>query len=46
VSGQHPSLLQLGLGPVIRQQWRGILATPRQMGWLPTISSFFRRVRS
>lgn len=46
VSGSHPSLLQLGLGPVIRQQWRGILATPRQMGWLPTISSFFRRVRS
>ncbi|MCI0856238.1 MAG: hypothetical protein J4N98_06085, partial [Chloroflexi bacterium] len=45
VSGRHPSLLQLGLGPVIRQQWRGILATPRQMGWLPTISSFFRRVR-
>ncbi len=46
VTGEHPSIRQLGLGPVIRQQWRGLLATPRRMGWLPTISSFFRRVRS
>ncbi len=46
VAGRHPSLRQLGMGQVIRQQWRGIMATPRQMGWLPTIGSFFRRVRS
>lgn len=46
VAGRYPSIRQLGVGQVIRQQWRGILATPRQMGWLPTISSFFRRVRS
>lgn len=46
VGGVYPSVRQLGLGPVIRQQWRGILATPRQMGWVPTIASFFRRVRS
>ena len=45
VSGRHPSLRQLGLGQIVRQQWRGIMATPRQMGWLPTISSFFKRVR-
>lgn len=45
VSDGYPSIRQLGLAQVIRQQWRGILATPRQMGWLPTISSFFRRVR-
>lgn len=43
VCGKHPSLRQLGLGPVVQQQWRGMMATPRQMGWLPTISSFFRR---
>lgn len=46
VIGDHPSMRQLGYGTVIRQQWRGMLATPRQMGWLPTITSFFRRVRS
>ena len=43
VCGEHPSVRQLGLGPVVRQQWRGMMATPRQMGWLPTIGSFFRR---
>ena len=45
VNGRRPSLRQLGLGQIVRQQWRGIMATPRQMAWLPTISSFFRRVR-
>jgi predicted metal-dependent phosphoesterase TrpH len=43
--GRYPSLRQIGLGQVIRQQWRGMLATPRKMGWLPTIASFVRRVR-
>ena len=41
---RYPSLRQLGLRQVVRQQWRGMLATPRQMGWLPTIGSFLRRV--
>ena len=45
VNGHHPSLRQLGLSQVVRQQWRGIMVTPRQMGWLPTIGSFFKRVR-
>jgi hypothetical protein len=27
----------------VHQQWRGMMATPRQMGWLPTIGSFVRR---
>jgi hypothetical protein len=45
VTGPHPSMRQLGLAQVARQQWRGIRATPRQMGWLPTIGSFLRRVR-
>ncbi len=40
----YPSIRQLGLRRVARQQWRGMRATPRQMGWLPTIRSFFRRV--
>jgi len=36
-------LRELGLRRIVRQQWRGMLATPRQMGWLPTIGSFLRR---
>jgi len=43
LSGAYPTIRQLGFGPVVRQQWRGMLATPRQMGWVPTITSFFRR---
>ncbi|MEX0786837.1 MAG: PHP domain-containing protein [Dehalococcoidia bacterium] len=46
VVGRYPSMRELGLVQVARQQWRGIRATPRQMGWLPTIGSFLRRVRS
>ena len=41
--GRYPSLRQIGLRRVIHQQWRGMLATPRKMGWLPTIGSFLRR---
>lgn len=46
VIGHYPSLRQIGLRQVVRQQWRGMMATPRKMGWLPTIGSFLRRVRS
>jgi predicted metal-dependent phosphoesterase TrpH len=42
----YPSLRTLGLRQVAQQQWRGIMATPRKMGWVPTIRSFFRRVRA
>ncbi|MCH8849820.1 MAG: PHP domain-containing protein [Chloroflexi bacterium] len=45
VAGPYPSLLQIGLVNVARQQWRGIMVTPRQMGWLPTIGSFLKRAR-
>jgi predicted metal-dependent phosphoesterase TrpH len=38
--GAYPSLRQIGVGRIVRQQWRGMMATPRQMGWLPTIASF------
>jgi len=41
--GPYPSLRQIGLRRVARQQWRGIMATPRKMGWLPTIGSFIKR---
>jgi hypothetical protein len=41
-AGRYPSMRQIGLGQVMRQQWRGLLATPRKMGWLPTIASFLR----
>ena len=43
--GRYPSLRQIGLRRVVRQQWRGMMATPRAMGWLPTIGSFLRRAR-
>jgi len=43
VVGRYPSLRQIGVVPVLHQQWRGMLATPRKMGWLPTIGSFIRR---
>lgn len=43
VVGRYPSLREIGVVPVLHQQWRGMLATPRKMGWLPTIGSFIRR---
>ncbi len=43
--GCYPSLRQIGLRKVALQQWRGMMATPRKMGWLPTIGSFLRRAR-
>ena len=41
--GRYPSWRQIGLRKLAQQQWRGFMATPRKMGWLPTIGSFFRR---
>jgi hypothetical protein len=38
--GVRPSLSELGYRNVAVQQWRGMMATPRNMGWLPTIRSF------
>jgi hypothetical protein len=43
VSAPYPTMRQIGLRNIVVQQWRGMLATPRQMGWLPTIGSFVRR---
>jgi predicted metal-dependent phosphoesterase TrpH len=45
-SSPYPSMRRIGLRNVLVQQYRGMLATPRQMGWLPTIGSFVRRAWS
>jgi predicted metal-dependent phosphoesterase TrpH len=44
--GVHASWRKIGPRRIAYQQWRGILATPRAMGWRPTIASFFKRVRA
>ena len=44
VSGRHPSLNEIGYGQVVRQTYRGILSTPRALGWRPTAASFVRRM--
>lgn len=44
-NGPGVSLRQIGYRKFIVQQWRGFSVTPRKMGWLPTIASFFRRLR-
>jgi len=44
VAGRHPSLRDLGLGQVMRQTYRGIMSTPRAVGWGPTAWSFVRRI--
>ena len=46
VNGRHPSLLEIGPLQVLRQTWRGLLVTPRTMGWGATAGSFFKRIFS
>ena len=38
--GLLPRLSELGYRSIALQQWRGMMATPRSMGWVPTIRSF------
>ncbi len=38
--GHAPRMSELGYRNIALQQWRGMMATPRNMGWLPTIRSF------
>jgi predicted metal-dependent phosphoesterase TrpH len=45
VNGRYPSLSEIGYGRFLRQQWRGIMVTPRTVGWLPTISSLIKRFK-
>jgi predicted metal-dependent phosphoesterase TrpH len=40
VAGRLPALRELGYRNIVLQQWRGMMATPRNMGWAPTIRSF------
>lgn len=44
VSGRPPTLRELGVTQVARQTYRGIMCTPRAMGWGPTAYSFVRRI--
>lgn len=39
-AGRAPQISELGYRNVALQQWRGMMATPRNMGWAPTIRSF------
>jgi predicted metal-dependent phosphoesterase TrpH len=43
-TGHHPTVRELGLGHVMRQTWRGLMVTPRTMGWGPTAKSFVQRI--
>lgn len=40
VPGRVPRMSELGYRNIALQQWRGMMATPRNMGWIPTIRSF------
>lgn len=46
VSSPHPSLRDIGFAQVARQTYRGIMSTPRAMGWGPTARSFVQRIFS
>jgi hypothetical protein len=39
-NGRSPRLSDLGYRNIVLQQWRGMMATPRNKGWVPTIRSF------
>jgi predicted metal-dependent phosphoesterase TrpH len=40
----HPGLRVIGFAQVARQTYRGIMSTPRAMGWGPTARSFVQRI--
>jgi predicted metal-dependent phosphoesterase TrpH len=39
-AGVAPRMRELGYRNIAVQSWRGMMATPRNMGWAPTIRSF------
>ena len=43
-TGHHPTVRELGVRQVLRQSWRGLMVTPRTMGWGPTAKSFVQRI--
>ncbi|HKZ51189.1 MAG TPA: PHP-associated domain-containing protein [Dehalococcoidia bacterium] len=42
-AARRPAQASVGLGQLLRQQWRGITVTPRMVGFGPTVASFLRR---
>ena len=46
VNGRHPTLLEIGPLQILRQSWRGLMVTPRTMGWGATAGSFVKRIFS
>jgi hypothetical protein len=46
VNGRHPTLLEIGPWQVLRQAWRGLMVTPRTLGWKATANSFVKRIFS
>lgn len=44
ICAPHPSLREIGFANVVRQTYRGIMSTPRAMGWGPTARSFVQRI--
>jgi predicted metal-dependent phosphoesterase TrpH len=44
VCAPHPSFREIGFVQVARQTYRGIMSTPRAMGWGPTARSFVQRI--
>jgi predicted metal-dependent phosphoesterase TrpH len=44
-NGRYPSIAQIGYRDFLRQQWRGIVVTPKAAGWVPTIVSFVKRFK-
>jgi predicted metal-dependent phosphoesterase TrpH len=42
--GARPGYWQIGPRRLVHQSWRGLMTTPRRMGWGPTTRSFVRRV--
>ena len=46
INGRHPTMLEIGPLQILRQTWRGLLVTPRTMGWGATANSFVKRIFS
>jgi hypothetical protein len=42
--GERPGYWQIGPHRLAHQAWRGIMTTPRRMGWGPTTRSFMERI--
>ncbi len=44
MDGIHPGFRKIGPGRLVHQTWRGIMTTPRRLGWRPTARSFVQRI--